>query len=127
MPLAIIRRKAGNPILADLAKSLAKELPDIIAPHLTVEGADAENGLVTPDDIEVWSNEGSPDDANTKDIEIIIYAHNYAERLANLDDRNTAITAGVRKFISEQDNSFPGILFSGFVWVLLAPTAFERL
>jgi len=121
MPLAVIQHKAGGE-LRELAGQLAKKLPHIIAPALSVETHERHDGKLTSEDIEVWCFEGTSDDVNTKDLEIIIWAHEYPERLKNFEERKDMIVSNVRRILNEygyQD-------VKGFVWILLQPSAFGR-
>ncbi len=117
MPIVLIQYKNGRG-LNKIAEKLAKELPALIAPRLSVPP----DGLLTSDDIEVWCTEGSPADVNTKDLEIIVWAHDYPERKANLEESKDVIVNGVRAFLADYDRNV-----TGFVWILLQPTAFGRL
>lgn len=117
MPLVLIQHKNGRG-LTEIAEKLAKELPVFVAPTLSVPG----DGQLSLDDIEVWVTEGSPADVNTKDLEIIIWAHEYPERKANLEERKDVIVKCVRTFLADYDRNI-----SGFVWILLQPTAFGRI
>lgn len=117
MPLALIQHKNGRG-LTEIAEKLAQELPTSVAWALSTSG----DGKLNPDDIEVWVTEGSPADVNTKDLEIIIWAHDYPERKADLENRKDSILTDVRKFLADYDRNV-----TGFVWVLLQPTAFGRI
>lgn len=123
MPLIVVQYKAGDQGLKRIAQKLANKLPGIAAAALTV-GNEKSNGLVTPDDIEVWCNEGSPADVNTKDLEIVIWAHQFEERMANLEERKDTILNYVRTFLT----TFHGHRkLTGWVWILLQPTAFGQI
>lgn len=117
MPLILVQHKHDRGF-KEIAEKLAKELPALVAPMLSVPP----DGLLTPDDIEVWVTEGSPADVNTKGLEIIIWAHDYPERKANLEESKDVIVKGVRAFLADYDRNI-----TGFVWILLQPTAFGRL
>lgn len=117
MPLVLIQHKNGRG-LNEIAEKLAKELPALVAPTLSAPP----DGNLVPGDIEVWCTEGSTADVNTKDLEIIIWAHEYPERRANLEERKDVIVKGVRTFLADYDRNV-----SGFVWILLQPTAFGEL
>ena len=121
MPLTLIQYKKGRG-LEKLAEDLARELPDIVAPALTLPEQERLEGQVTPDDIIVWCVEGGKIDVNTKDIEILIWAHDFPERKANLEARKDAILSGVRDFLAGYDRNV-----SGFVWILLKPTAYGQI
>ena len=118
MPVASLRHKHGRQ-LGELAAKLAETLPDIIAPALNVEGRELHDGKVTADEIDVRCEEGQAADVNAKDLEIMIFAHDFPERSANLEDRKKLILEGVLAFLADWDRNV-----TGFVWVILAPTAF---
>ena len=107
----------------ELAQNLAAALPKIIAPHLTIPTRDRHDGQVTPEDIIVRPSAGSSIDANTLDIEIVILAHDFPERRANLEERKENIIKGIRAFLGEISHP----LTTGSVWILLMPTAFGRI
>lgn len=121
MPLTLLQYRP-NRGLKELAENLAKHLPDIVAPALTLPERERHDGDVSPEDIIVWLVEGGEQDVNTKDLEIIIWAHDFPERGANLEERKDAILKGVRQFLCDYDRNV-----SGFVWVLLQPTAFGQI
>lgn len=121
MPLVTLQYKAGRQ-LKELAENLAEALPEIVAPNLTLPEREQLDGQVTPDDIVVRCTESGTSDINTKDLEIIIWAHEFPERLKNLEERKEAIIRGVWTFLADYDRNV-----SGFVWVLLQPTAFGQL
>lgn len=121
MPLVMIRYKNASRGLAEIAEKLAEELPAYVAPALSTSG----DGQLNPDDIPVWITEGSIADVNTKDLEIIIWAHEYPERRADLEERKDLIVKRVCAFLD--DHSRDTTVRSGFVWILLQPTAFGRL
>lgn len=124
MPLVLLQYKR-NRGLKDLARALGKHLPEIVAPALTLSERERHDGQVVPDDIIVWCAEGGEHDVNTKDIEIIIWAHDFPERATNLEERKDAIVKGVRQFLTDYTFFYRDV--SGFVWVLLQPTAFGQL
>ena len=121
MPLTLIQHKTGRG-LKELAENLAKALPDIVAPALTLDKRENLDGKVTSNDIIVWCVEGGQADVNTKDLEILIWAHDFPERKANLDERRDTILKGVRAFLADYDRNV-----SGFVWILLQPTAYGTI
>ncbi len=120
MPVVMVQYRFG---LDQVVARLAKALPEIVAPNLTIEGRPLDDGSITPAEIIVRCNKGSEMDVNGKELEIIILAHDFPERKANLEERKDAIIEGVRKFFKEED--FRGV--AGFVWIFLVPTAFGRL
>ncbi len=121
MPLTILQYKPDRG-LKELAEKLAQALPEIVAPQLTLAGHERHEGQVTSADIIVRCVEGGKADVNTKDLEIMIWAHDFPERASNLEDRKNAIIKGIRAFLADYDRNV-----SGYVWVLLQPTVFGRL
>ena len=121
MPLTLVQYKTDRG-LKELAETLAKALPRIVAPALNLPERKGLDGLVTPSDIIVWCVEGGQTDVNTKDLEILIWAHDFPERKANLEERKETILKGVRRFLADYDRNV-----SGFVWILLQPSAYGQL
>ena len=121
MPLVLIQYKTGQK-LEDIARTLALQMPSIVAPVLDASEQEGDAGRLTPDDIEVWCTESGALDVNTKDIEIIIWAHEFGSRKTTLEQRKEEIIKRVREVLSLWDRTV-----SGFVWVLLQPTAFGTL
>ncbi|MEJ0053291.1 MAG: hypothetical protein WDN10_00990 [bacterium] len=118
MPVGSVRHKHGRG-LGELAAKLTEALPGIVAPALSIEGREIHDGKVTPDEIIIRCEEGTGADANAKDLEIMIFAHDFPERSANLEDRKKIVLEGVLAFLADWDRNV-----TGFVWVILAPTAF---
>lgn len=119
MPLVVLQHKAGR-VLEDMLAKLSQAMPEIVASALTVEGV--ERARLTSNDIEVRVRESEKFDVNTKDLEIIIWANSYAERLCNLDERKDMIVKAIRTFLADYDRNL-----SGYVWVLLQPGEFGEL
>jgi len=113
MQLVLLNRKKEF-VDDNLVKKIAGELPRIVSmalniPHIT-------DGKLVPDDIEVWVDDSSELDVNTKPLEIIIWATEFSERRANLNFRRQIIVDEVKKLIPST--------VKGFVWVLLHPASF---
>lgn len=121
MPLVLLHYKTDRG-LEELAENLAIELPDIVAPNLTLSERERLDGQVAPEDIIVRCVEGTKSDVNCKDIEITIWAHDFPGRKVNLEERKDAIIGGIHQFLADYDRNV-----SGFVWVLLQPTALGQL
>lgn len=119
MPLVVINYKAGR-LPEDLIRSLALEIPDIVASALSVE--ENPEARLGPEDIEVRVQESGKMDVNAKDLEIVIWANSYPERLLNFAERKDMILVDIRAFLADYDSN-P----SGFVWVLIQPGAFGEL
>lgn len=128
MPLVVVQYKSGR-LKEDILQKLAEGLPKIVAKALHVEENPAAH--LTPNDVEVWVRKSGKLDVNTKDLEIIIWAKSYPERLQNLEERKDAIVRSIRaafwgRQIIDRDldlSSFSG----GYVWVLLQPAAYGKL
>ncbi|MHB8913550.1 MAG: hypothetical protein ACYC4I_00895 [Minisyncoccota bacterium] len=118
MPLVLIQFKQKS--LEFTARRLALQMPRIVAAALDVSDQEGEAGRLAPDDIEVWCQEGSDINVNTKDLEIIIWTHDFPSRRARLEQRKNEIVGHVHELISSLCSSE----VSGFVWILLQPTAF---
>lgn len=125
MPIVLVQYKAGRN-LEVTAKMLALKMPEIVASALDVSEQEGDAGRLVPDDIEVWCNESGKLDVNTKEFEIIIWAHDFPSRKATLEQRKDKIIQGVRGVIGFTPGWCPPNT-SGFVWVLLQPTAFGIL
>lgn len=121
MPLVVIQHEADRE-LDYVVGRLSKEMPGIVARALDVE--ENPDARLTPDDVEVHVQKSGEFDTNTKDLEIVIWANEYPERLRNLDERKDRMVKEVRAFLVEY-RSIRNI--SGFVWILLQPAAFGEL
>ncbi len=125
MPLVLLQYKMRyekGRSLRDLAEKLSQELPAIVAPALTLSDRERLDGQVTPEDIIVHCVKSNDADVNNKDLEIVIWAHDFPERKANLEERKDAIIKGIHEFLRDWDRNV-----SGFVWILLQPTAFGEI
>ena len=118
MPLVVVQYKASrfNEDMLMLQR-LVESLPEIVG--FALNAPENEDACLSPSDIEVWVQESGRFDVNTKDLEIIIWANLYPERLRNLEQRRDVILQAVRKFLADYDRNL-----SGFVWVLLQPASF---
>jgi hypothetical protein len=121
MPLVIVNYKPNRGLVV-LMESFSEILPAIVAANLTLSDHERHDGQVAPEDIMIWCREAKRIDANGKDFEIVIFAHEYVERKANLEERKDAIIHSVREYLL--DNNW-GV--KGSVWVLLAPTAYGEI
>ena len=116
MPLVILRYKPRR-IPGEAVQKLAQALPAIVAEALDIpENKDAR---LTPGEVEVWVEESHKFDSNPKDLQIVVFAHDYPERRPNLEVRKNAILGGVGAFLSDYDYNA-----SWFVWVLLSQSAY---
>ena len=121
MPLVLIQYKVDCG--KDIAEKIALRMPKIVALALDVSKQEGNQGGLVPEDIEVWCTESGELDVNTKDLEIIIWAHEFQSRKETLDRRKDEIVACVRELLYDWKRQD----VSGFVWVLLQPTAFGTL
>ena len=119
MPLVVIQY-AARPISRQVLIRLVAALPDVVAAALDVPGLP--EGRLTPEDIEVWVQESGDLNLNIKDLEIVIWANLYPERLENLTERNGIIASFVRDFLRKYGSGL-----NGYVWTMLQPAAFSQL
>jgi hypothetical protein len=114
MPLVLMSR---NPKVIDdeTARAIALKLPAIVANALDTS-AEEKRGSLTADDVEVYVQDSTELDVNTKPLEIIIWANHYEARMRNLDERRTKIVDAVKEIKPPEAK--------GFVWVLLQPASF---
>ena len=121
MPLVVLTYKPDH-LSEEIIRRLVPELTHAVADALDVPGN--LEARLTPDDIEVYVAQSQSLDFNTKDLEILIWAHQYPERLQNLEERKDKILAKVHQVLEIEDFN-PGI--TGWVWILLQPTAFGKI
>jgi hypothetical protein len=123
MPVVHLTYKTDQEV-AGLAQDLARALPEIIASHLSVGERERHDGSLLPTDIEVYCIEGRHCDVNTHDIEIMVWAHDYPERREDLEKRKKRIITDIQRWIKTNHS---GRVLTGFVWILLQPSAFGRI
>ncbi len=112
MPLVVVNRNPEK-LNGEQLKILIDSLPESVASTLTCKDP---GGELMVQDIEVWVQDFGPNDINTKDVEIIIWANLYPERLATLDLRRKMLCNSVRCVLPKE--------IKGFVWILLQPGSF---
>ena len=114
MPLVLTKLPFGSNLGTRQYGEIIKSLPRIDAYNLTAPP----EGTLTPDEVEVWdipNNTRNIAGVFKKDVEIIVFAHDYPDRKVNLEERKTRI-------INELSAMIPAnITFS--VWILVMPTA----
>ena len=120
MPLVLVSHRSGVLDPTTLVR-ISRSLQVIVAGALNVE--ENKQARLFPEDIEVRVQESSVFDQNHKDLEIVVFANQYPERLANLDERTQKIKDELR-YSMRNSITFP---FSGYVWVLLTPGSFCEL
>lgn len=91
----ILKPGEGQSVLQDV---LNRELPDIVAPALSLDDQPLHEGRVTPSEIMVTSK--IAETTNGKDIEIRILAHNYRRRVKTSERRKNQIIEGVKKSLA---------------------------
>lgn len=95
---------------------------------LTAKCLSCKDGKLTVEEIEVRFREMGQHDINASDLMIEIFANDYPDRRANIQERTVAIAAGVRGYLSTQGFLAPSVCGgTNFVWVLLAPAGFVHL
>lgn len=126
MPLVLLR---FNERCREVVQPLAEQLPKFVASALDAGAEDLKAALI-PTDVEVWCFEGHPFDANTRELEIIILAHEFAPRAADLEERTEQIARRIRRLLKEYGKEHQAtlkVLPWGFVWTFLATSAFREL
>ncbi|MBI2984730.1 MAG: hypothetical protein HYY50_03850 [Candidatus Kerfeldbacteria bacterium] len=111
MPLVVVNRNPER-VSDENIRNLVLALTAVAAEQLS-----SDEMALGPGDIEIWVQDFGPLDVHTKDLEIIIWAHDFPSRRANLDERTARIAARVKELA--------GADISGFVWILLQPTGFK--
>lgn len=106
MPLVLLK-KDGKRFNREPGKFLLWEmvnkLPSIIADALSVPGTEGE---LTASEVEVYVSDFGPLDIHNQPVEIVVFANEYPERLANLKERRDKITGKLKGFsIIEQGYS----------------------
>lgn len=86
---------ASSPELFQVACHIAKELPDFVARALSLEDRDLHDGKITPKEIMIIPVLGN-NAVNVKDLELIVVAHDFPERLENAEERKEQILKGIR-------------------------------
>lgn len=119
MPLRLLTHKAGR-VNSDMLGKLAQTLPSIVASALHVE--ENPDAHLSADHIAVRVQESGPFDVNVVDLSIIVWAHDYPERLANRDERRQKIVDEVHEFLADYDRNL-----SGSVWLLLQPGSYGEI
>jgi len=116
MPLVVVNRNPET-VSDELLREILANLPAIVAGRLTCEDP---GGELTVEDVEVWVRNSGPIDVNTKDLEIIIWANLFPDRLVNLGYRNSMMC-----FDLSQSAHIP-IRIKGFIWTLLQNGSFTE-
>ena len=106
MPLVYIHHRTdGN--YPKIATKLARELPTVIATSLSFESNQhSEDCLVDPKTIRTMLMPASPQDVNPFDIGLIIWAHNFPERVGTAQRREAAIRDEVRMSVAGKATGF---------------------
>lgn len=114
MPLVLVRYNPDR-VPEKEVKNIVEHLPAIIAFGLSASEIEAH---LQPSDVEVWVRQAERLDVNKKDFVVVILAGLYPDRERNLQARGREIAGAIRSFFSEK--------WTGFVWILLQPQAFEE-
>lgn len=107
MPLVQIRSRLTDLQLSELLPGLQKVAAEALA---------CEEGKLGPGDIMIEIFESHPQDFNTKDVNIRVFANTYPDRSKNLDDRRRQIGKYVQSHIPE------GLTW--YVWVKLSDASY---
>lgn len=96
MPYGVLLIKSAE--LLGAANYAAGQLPEIVAPALSLEGRKLHDGKIGPNEVMIipvlCSNA-----VNGKDLELIVIAHDFPERRANIEERETLIHDGLRSLL----------------------------
>lgn len=95
--------------------TLVKVLPKLVAGCLTTAPENPE-GSLSADDIEVDTKSFGEFDIHTKDIEIIVWANSYPERLKNKEERCSYLDRFIKEYLPAETTNW--------TWILLAEGAF---
>lgn len=114
MPLVLLSRNSGT-VDDELLGKIAAALPQIISSGLNIQENSA--GHLGPEDIAVRVL-GTSFDVGHKDVEVIVFAQNFDARLASLQIRVNRMKSGLQKLLPNG--------LTGFVWVVLVPSAFAE-
>ncbi|MDP2789790.1 MAG: hypothetical protein Q8O51_01545 [bacterium] len=106
--------KRNHPDIPDLeVYAVAQRLKWLVAKHLS---APADGGELRPDEVEVDVHERNHLDIAGKDIQIVVFAHDYPSRKQNLEQRKDLMLEDLKGFINSK--------YSVFLWILLCPSAY---
>lgn len=118
MPLVLMKPHLSARFDPRNFRDVMQSMPKIVAEALS---APEDNGALIPKEIEVWEMPTANKfygDIGHHDLQIVIYAHDYPSRLANLDNRRQQIIDNIKPLLQE------GVTF--FVWVLCMPTSWAE-
>lgn len=97
----------------------------VVLPKIVAEALSCSEGELTEKDICVrHRREDLSFDRGGPPIQIMVFAHDYAERKVNLDERCEKIMAELKRFAEMEEFRLE---YEAFVWITLAPTAFGKL
>ncbi|HEY0908270.1 MAG TPA: hypothetical protein VGE35_02895 [Candidatus Paceibacterota bacterium] len=123
MPLVSLHYRPEN-LPEELVKKLVIELTDIISSALDVP--EDSSARLKQKDIEIRVSTPGPMDVNAQDLEIVVHAHEYPARAANIEERTGKIKESVYVFL-RSNGLEPYDDFEGFIWVLLHKTGFAKI
>ena len=121
MPVVILSYNTDR-VDEELLRRLCRDLMGIVSRALDIPEND--KARLTRDDIEIRARMVQDFDHNAKDLEIMVFAHQYPERLANLEERKEQIVLALRHIIREEYSNKELI---GWVQIILAPIAHGRI
>ncbi len=113
MPIVIIRSDSNSPFVA----RLARKLPSIVSKELRTSET-----RPTPDSVKVLVWPASAADINTKNLEILVFAHDSPERRTTLDERVQGIQNQVDALLAEWS-----VQVTGTVIISLSHMAFGHI
>jgi hypothetical protein len=75
-------------------------------------------------DIMVQFSDRGPADMHERDIEVLIFAHNYPSRADSVDERAHRISNDIATWCDDSELNTQLGRLRNFVWIILAPTGF---
>jgi hypothetical protein len=88
MPVVHVRMNIESKMDLGRYHEITQMLPALVAKHLHAPP----DGNLTPEEVTVWDlTEGYPRGVHSKDVEIVIFAHHFPERVADIEQRTQQI------------------------------------
>ncbi len=117
--MPIVKVGYTDKVLPEWIEHIVGEMPKIVAEALSSDG---ELGHLEPQEVAVMPGKFHELALNVKDVDITIFANDYPERKANLEERRVKVLEEVRKLLGNFDRNL-----SACVWILLAPGSYGEI
>ncbi len=126
MPCVFVYVKSEIYEQVKLMHQFVNNLPEVIAETLST--GHGTKGELKPDEIGVFVRSFGRYDIHHYDIEVLILANDYPERLNNLNDRakDLAERASLAITMTAMQSLGPNVTIKGFVWPFLGKGAFQE-